>query len=48
MTVRDALNACLSRLDDMEVEGLLVRFKDLSRDAQAEFLDRAKRLVAAG
>jgi hypothetical protein len=48
MIVRDALDACVSRLDDMEVEGLLVRFKDLSREAQAEFLERAKRLVVAG
>ena len=32
----------------MEVEGLLIRFKDLSREAQTEFLEQAKRLVAVG
>jgi hypothetical protein len=33
------------RLDDLKVEGLLVRFKDLAKDAQIEFLERAQQIL---
>jgi len=42
--VKTSRNACSMRLDDLKVEGLLVRFKDLSRDAQIEFLERARQI----
>lgn len=47
-TVSEALRACNRRLDEMEVEGLLVRFRDLSREAQEEFLKRVRRLITDG
>jgi len=43
--VDSVLKACIKRLDDMEVEGLLARFGDLSTPAQAEFLERAQRML---
>ena len=43
--VQASRKACSRRLDDLKVEGLLVRFKDLSKDAQIDFLQRAQQIL---
>lgn len=45
LQVQASRKACSRRLDDLKVEGLLVRFKDLSKDAQIDFLQRAQQIL---
>ncbi len=43
--VRLTLEACSKRLDDLEVEGLVARFEELSLEAQREFLRRVLQIA---
>ena len=42
--VHEAVASCVRRLDELEVEGLLVRFRALSAENKEAFLDRVRQL----